>query len=143
MRTIRKRLTCVNRNDGEKNRVAMQSVIDRYVSKMQSKGWYYIPHLDDTAGNAFWYWEHYLSIFKPNLKSKDDLNLIAEWESEYICKLAQRRGLKKDGVFVMNELKKRDWECLSYVNSSAIASEFSLFCGYSGGYNQSKLVKIF
>jgi len=43
MRTIRKRLTCVNRGPSveahQKNMIAIQKIIDRYVAKMNKKGW--------------------------------------------------------------------------------------------------------
>ena len=39
MRVIYKKLKCINRNDSAQNKTAIAKVIDRYVKKMQDKGW--------------------------------------------------------------------------------------------------------
>lgn len=39
MRTIRKRLTCVNRGNIDKNEIAMSRIVERYIEKMNKKRW--------------------------------------------------------------------------------------------------------
>jgi len=83
-----------------------------------------------------------LTIIKE--KNVVDLNFIAEHELTDVLKIAEQKGnVVKDGVFVMNELKKRGWDCLSYAKDKPHVSEFYYDCGYKGSYNYSRLVKVF
>ena len=77
MRVLRKRLVCTNRDDTAKNQIAIEKIQKRYVDKMIAKGWVFLEEKAYICeGNAFFYWERYLTLYKPNLKSKDDLDFI-------------------------------------------------------------------
>lgn len=56
MRTITKRLKCVNRGDTAKNWEAIEKVEARYVAKMQAKGWV-VDESYRCAGNAMFNFE--------------------------------------------------------------------------------------
>ncbi len=62
MRRIKKRLTIVNRNNSDLNIIAMKKVVDRYVEKMEAKGWkkedFYLE------GDAFFQYEAYVYMNK-------------------------------------------------------------------------------
>ena len=77
MRTLRKRLVTTNRDDERKNQVAIEKIQKRYVDKMELKGWFF---LEDkaciTEGNAFFYWERFITLYKPNINSKRDMDII-------------------------------------------------------------------
>ena len=65
MKTLVKRLTVLNDGFAVSNvpaRDRMDAVINRYVAKMQKKGW--TPNFGVTAGNAFKYWEAYVRLGK-------------------------------------------------------------------------------
>lgn len=64
MRTIRKRLVCVNRNNHDKNRCAIGKIQERYLSKMAAKGWELYEDGQITEGNSMFYWERYITIVK-------------------------------------------------------------------------------
>ena len=72
-------------------------------------------------------------------------NLIAVSEYESVKNLAVEKGLKIDGVFVMKKLKELGWVNIRYKKYCKYKdfSTFSVKCGYSGGYQKSKLVKGF
>lgn len=77
MRTLRKRLVCTNRDDYQKNRIAIDKIEQRYLSKMASKGWelFVNGNTDNgfaTAGNAFFKWERYITLVKYS-ESESDL----------------------------------------------------------------------
>lgn len=63
MRTLTKRLTCVNRDDSAKNHAAIEAVISRYVAKMEKKGWKLDPSYR-FGGNAFLKYEAYIRLTK-------------------------------------------------------------------------------
>ena len=75
----------------------------------------------------------------------NDKNLIAMSEYESVKNLAVEKGLKIDGVWVMKKLKELGWVNISYKKYCKYKdfSTFSVKCGYSGGYQKSKLVKGF
>lgn len=71
MRTMRKRITCVNRSDDTKNREAIEKVMQRHLKKIEAKGWrlFANPGDEDRAGyiaegNAFFRYERYFTICK-------------------------------------------------------------------------------
>ena len=77
-----------------------------------------------------------------------DKDLIAMNEYEQVSAEAIKKGLKKDGVFVLKKLKSLGWVNVSYKKYSAYSkfsdfSDFSVRCGYDGCYQKSKLVKGF
>lgn len=61
MRTITKRLTCVNRGNDTQNEVAIQKIVDRYVAKMSVRGWKLV---NEFRGNAFLKYESVLELVK-------------------------------------------------------------------------------
>lgn len=65
MRSLRKRLTCVNRGTSSeariKNDIAIQKVIDRYVGKMNERGWTLREHF---IGDSFFQVEAILYMTK-------------------------------------------------------------------------------
>ena len=68
MRMLRKRFTCVNRNNTQKNQDAMNKIIVRYCKKKKLSGWKSDSEWQ-TSGNDFFVWEHYVSFYK--LSKKD------------------------------------------------------------------------
>ena len=69
-----------------------------------------------------------------------DIELLAKRELEQVLKMAKIKGnVTKDGVYVMNELKRRGWVAKSYAKTGH--SKLSYNCGYGGDYNFSKMVK--
>ena len=72
-------------------------------------------------------------------------DLIAMDEYEKVKNLALEKGLKCDGVWVMKKLKNLGWINITYKKHSQYKnfSDFSVRCGYAGGYKKSKLVKGF
>lgn len=66
-------------------------------------------------------------------------------EARDVILTAEERGLKPDGVWVMNQLKELGWVNASYKKFSGYKyfSNYFVRCGYSGGYNYSNLVKGF
>jgi len=144
MRYLRKRVTCRNADNYEKNRERISKISDRYISKMKKRGWIYIEsEAYPTGGNVFFHYERYFTILKPNLKYQKDLEFIAEKELEQVLEQAKEKGnVTKDGIYVMTELKKLGWYNKSY-SKDKIQSALFYSCGYSGGYNSSKLVRIF
>ncbi|MDX8400926.1 MAG: hypothetical protein R8K20_11875 [Gallionellaceae bacterium] len=141
MREIRKRLTCANRHDQEKNNIAIHNVLETYVSKMEQKGWIFVDRWAGiSSGNSFFQYELYVSLSKPS--SPKDFNAIAKSElSTVLDKVEEKGNVTKNGVFVKDELQKRGWMPLSY--SPLKHSEFHYDCGYSGNYNFSRMVRVF
>lgn len=85
MRTLRKRLTCVNRGsstvDQKANETAIAKVRDRYTQKMQAKGWYWVEELaQETSGDCFSRYELYTTMYKPNIKSETDMI----WKAKHV-----------------------------------------------------------
>ena len=74
-----------------------------------------------------------------------DKELIAMNEYKNVSEEAIKKGLKKDGVFVLKKLKSLGWVNVSYKKYSSYNqfSDFSVRCGYDGCYQKSKLVKGF
>ena len=74
-----------------------------------------------------------------------DKELMAINEYEQVSAEAVKKGLKKDGVFVLEKLKSLGWINVSYKKYSEYSefSNFSVRCGYDGRYQKSKLVKGF
>ena len=74
-----------------------------------------------------------------------DRELIAINEYKNVSEEAIKKGLKKDGVFVLKKLKALGWVNVSYKKYSAYSefSDFSVRCGYDGCCQKSKLVKGF
>lgn len=74
-------------------------------------------------------------------------NELASLELKRVQGQAVERGVKPDGVWVMNELKRLGWVSKSYIKMpgssvfNAIHTDFHVICGYSGGYNHCHLVK--
>ena len=63
MRVIYKKLKCVNRSDSAQNKKAIAKVVDRYVKKMQAKGW----TLDESyycSGNAYFVYVAHIRLYK-------------------------------------------------------------------------------
>lgn len=63
MRTIYKKLKCINRSDSAQNKTAIAKVIDRYVKKMAAKGW----TLDESYysdGNEYFTYIAYIRLYK-------------------------------------------------------------------------------
>jgi len=145
MKSLRKRLTCVNRSCSLKNDLAIEKVKSAYINKMESKGWYFNKEAAlITSGNCFFYYELYLTLYSPNLKNMGDLNLLAKWDLEEVLELTEcKSNVTKDGVFVMNQLKSRGWDNISNLKKYTKHSTLEYSCGYSGNYQQSKLVKVF
>jgi hypothetical protein len=80
MRTLRKRLTCVNRDNCEKNSEAINKVAARYVEKMRAKGWKYSEQAAYIcAGNAMFQYELYLTIYKINENNPEDVKFALEY----------------------------------------------------------------
>ena len=143
MRTTRKRLTCVNRDNNDKNHIAIDKIMKRYIKKMKNSGWYYYYSAAARAeGDSFFVYERYITIYKPNLRSLDDLNTIAEYELQDVLEAADLMGVNKDGVWVLDQLKDLGWNNVRYVSKSAIVSTLNHRCD-SGSHQQSKLVKVF
>lgn len=61
MRSITKRLTCVNRGDDSQNNAAMQKIVDRYIAKMSKRGWTLV---NEFRGNCFLKYEAVLELIK-------------------------------------------------------------------------------
>ena len=74
-----------------------------------------------------------------------DKELIAINEYKNVSEEAIKKGLKKDGAWVLKKLKALGWVNVSYKKYSEYSefSEFSVRCGYDGCYQKSKLVKGF
>ena len=74
-----------------------------------------------------------------------DKELIAINEYKNVSEEAIKKGLKKDGVWVLKKLKSMGLVNVSYKKYSAYSkfSDFSVRCGYDGCYQKSKLVKGF
>ena len=74
-----------------------------------------------------------------------DKELIAMSEYEQVSAEAIKKGLKKDGAWVLKKLKALGWVNVSYKKYSSYSefSNFSVRCGYDGRYQKSKLVKGF
>ena len=72
-------------------------------------------------------------------------DLTATNEYENVKKLAIKKGLKCDGVWVMKKLKELGWVNITYKKYSQYKyfSDFSVSCGYAGGCQKAKLVKGF
>jgi len=146
MRSLRKRLTVVNKSDGS-NEARVDASIERYVAKMEKRGWFFsTASAGLSSGHSFFQYEAYVTIYKPNLKSQRDLDLIAKWEHEGLLDEyyhAIKTGkIKKDGVRVMNALKTKGWKNKAY-STAQIKSGYIVKCGYSGSYQQSHLIKEF
>ncbi len=77
MRTLRKRITCANRDDYIKNTKAINKVMQRYIEKMKARGWHFLEEKACiTAGDAFSRYEQYFTMYKPNLNNDKDVAFI-------------------------------------------------------------------
>jgi len=76
MRTLRKRLVCKNRGNKDENEEGIEKVLNRYVEKMKAKGWLYVDYLAyPSSGDAFFEYEMYVTLYKPNPKNEADMEL--------------------------------------------------------------------
>jgi len=147
MRVLRKRITVANAHDCLKNVSRVGAARKRYIDKMVEHGWFYFE--DDaqiSEGDVFFRYETYFTIYKPNLNNKDDLNFIAQSQHDEIVNahkaMIKKGAITKDGVVIMNELKAAGWCNVTY-STAKHKSEYYVECGYSGSYQQSKLIKEF
>jgi len=143
MRTIRKRLICSLRSDSEATNEAINKVQNRYVAKMQAKGWHYYYSIGyQSGGNALFKYVRYITLYKPNLNCQSDLDFLAKAELDSVL-AALESNYSVNGIEVMIRLATRGWKSSSYVKAGEIVSSLHYDCGYQGGYNFSRLVKVF
>jgi hypothetical protein len=65
MKYLRKRITCVNRNNSEKNETAIAKIKQRCIEKMALKGWSHdVDKEDYCSGDCMLKYEAFFTIFK-------------------------------------------------------------------------------
>ena len=150
MRVLRKRIEIANQDNGS-NSLRAEQARARYGDKMSAKGWFHFENLNHkncaiSEGNCFFKYETYFDVYKPSLNSQKDLDSIAKMDHEDVLEMLasdiKNGKITGDGVRVLNELRKRGWNNVSY-SRSAKSSKYTVRCGYDGGYQQSILIKEF